>query len=353
MSVLFSPLRLRETTFANRLWVAPMCQYSASDGLVGEWHRVHLGSFATGGFGLVMSEATAVNPEGRISIACPGIYRDDQETAWRTVVEFIHAQGTLAGMQLAHAGRKGSTLTPWADHQMASEEEGGWVSVAPSALAFEGYPTPHVLSDEEIAGVVADFVTAAQRARRAGFDVLEIHAAHGYLVHEFLSPLSNVREDRYGGSLENRARLLFEVASGVRATTEGPLFVRISATDWVEGGFTLEEATWVAQRLSELGVDLIDVSSGGNVPGAPIPVGPGYQVPLADTLRRSGVAVSAVGLITRPEQAEEILAEGRADAVMVARAALRNPRFALEAAEALGEIVPWPIQYERARTLRA
>ncbi len=353
MSALFSPLTLRTTSFPNRLWVAPMCQYSAVDGLVGEWHRVHLGSFATGGFGLVMSEATAVSPEGRISIACPGIYRDDQEEAWRGVVEFLHSQGTLAGMQLAHAGRKGSTMQPWADHPFASAQEGGWEAVAPSAIPFEGYPTPRALSIDDLADVRQDFVAAATRALRAGFDVLEIHAAHGYLLHEFMSPLSNQREDEYGGSLENRARLLFEIASDLRALSPTPLFVRVSATDWTEGGLTVDDTAWVAEQLMERGVDLVDVSSGGNVAGAAIPIGPGYQVPLAEALRSRGVTVSAVGLITTADQAEEIVAAGRADAVMVARAALRNPRFALEAAEALGEVIAWPVQFDRARTVRA
>ncbi len=353
MSVLFSPLTLRGTTFANRLWVAPMCQYSAHDGVVGEWHRVHLGSFATGGFGLVMSEATAVSPEGRISVACPGLYRDDQEDAWRIVVDFLHSQGVLAGVQLAHAGRKGSTFAPWDERSHASVEEGGWETLAPSALAFEGYPVPREMTRDDIDSVRRAFVSSARRALAVGFDVLEVHAAHGYLLHEFLSPLSNRRTDEYGGDLAHRARLLLEVASDLRVLSDAPLFVRISATDWVDGGLNLEEMTWVAEQLRDTGVDLVDVSSGGNAASAQIPVGPGYQVPLAQAIRDRGVTVSAVGLITSPAQAEEIVASGRADAVMVARAALRNPRFALEAAEALGEVVTWPVQFERARTLRS
>jgi len=354
MTSLFSPLTLRSTTFANRAWVSPMCQYSAERGVVGPWHLVHLGSFATGGAGLVMAEASAVNPEGRISVACPGLWNEEQVHAWSTVTDFIHSQGTVTGIQLAHAGRKGSTLRPWDDHTTATSEEGGWPTVAPSALAFEGYPVPHALDVEEIDKVVQDFADAAERARRAHFDLVEIHAAHGYLLHEFLSPLSNQRVDDYGGSLENRSRFLLRVVAAVRERIgeDVPLFVRISATDYVEGGWGIDESVALCQMLRVAGVDLIDVSSGGNVANATIPLGPGYQVPFARRIRaEASIPTAAVGLITEPMQAQEIVEDGSADAVFLARGFLRNPRWALAAAEALGEYVPWPVQLTRARTL--
>ena len=351
MSQLFSPFSLRDVTFANRLWVSPMCQYSAINGVVGDWHLVHLGALATGGAGLVMAEATAVVPEGRISVGCPGLWNDEQVEAWRRVTHFIHTQGTLAGVQLAHAGRKASTLRPWEGH-IAALDNGGWTTVGPSPMAFDGYPAPRELALEEIQALPGDFVTAAKRAEAAGFDVLEIHAAHGYLLHEFLSPLSNVRTDAYGGSLENRMRLLLEVATAVRGATTLPLFVRISATDWTDGGWTLDESVILATALRSIGVDLIDVSSGGNVANATIPVAPGYQVPLAATIRaESGIAVNAVGLVITAAQAEAIVAEGQADAVMVARAVMRNPRWPLAVAEELGDVIDWARQLERARTL--
>lgn len=355
MTKLFEPLTIRSVTFKNRAWVSPMCQYSAREGLVGSWHLVHLGSFATGGAGLVMAEASAVTPRGRISVACPGLWNDEQVGAWREVTDFIHSQSAVTGIQLAHAGRKGSTMRPWDDHVMATRSEGGWEAVAPSAVAFEGYETPHALNLQEIDELVDQFADAAQRALRAGFDLVEIHAAHGYLLHEFLSPLSNRREDDYGGSFENRIRFLLRVVAAVRdrigATT--PLFVRISATDYVEGGWDVDQAVALAHALRHAGVDLIDVSSGGNVAHAVIPIGPGYQVPFAREIRHQAhVTTSAVGMITEPAQAEQILQEGAADAVMLARAYLRNPRWALYAAEALGEYVDWPAQLERARTLR-
>ena len=351
MSQLFSPLTLRNVTFSNRLWISPMCQYSATDGVVGDWHLVHLGALATGGAGLVMAEATAISPEGRISVGCPGLWNDEQVAAWQRVTSFIHSQGTLAGVQLAHAGRKASTLRPWDGH-IAIEGNGGWEAVAPSAVAFDGYPTPRELTIDEIRALPSVFVAAAQRAIEAGFDVLEIHAAHGYLLHEFLSPLSNHRTDNYGGSLGHRMRLLLEVATAIRAVTSLPLFVRISATDWTDGGWSLEDSVVLAAALRDVGIDLIDVSSGGNVATATIPVGPGYQVPLAAAIRaQAGIAVNAVGLVTAADQAEAIVANGQADAVMVARAVMRNPRWPLAAAEELGEIIDWPRQLERARTL--
>ena len=353
---LFSPLELRGVTVANRSWVSPMCQYSAHEGVVGDWHLVHLGSFATGGAGLVLAEATAVSPEGRISVNCPGLWNDDQVDAWRRVTSFAHSLGTPMGIQLAHAGRKGSTRSPWSDQQFASIGEGGWQTVAPSAVAFEGYPSPRALTSGEIDSLVDDFANAARRALAAGFDVLEIHAAHGYLLHEFLSPLSNTRDDEYGGSFENRVRLLLRVVEAVRAATPDatPLFVRLSATDWTEGGWSDDETVELAALLAARGVDLIDVSSGGNVAHARIPLGPGYQVGFAERVRReANVAASAVGLITDPHQADEVIRTGRADAVMLARAHLRNPRWTFAAAEALGHVISWPHQFDRARTLHA
>lgn len=353
MSQLFQPLRVRDLEFANRAWVSPMCQYSATQGIVGDWHRVHLGAFATGGAGLVMAEATGVVAEGRISIACPGLWTDEQMRAWTLVTDFAHAQATPIGIQLAHAGRKSSTMRPWDDHLIAGASEGGWTPVAPSAVAFEGYPVPRALTIPEIDEVVASFAAAAKRAMAAGFDVVEIHAAHGYLLHQFMSPKSNERGDDYGGTFENRVRLTLRVAAAVRAELPDsmPLFVRISATDYCEGGWDLEQSLRLAQLLKECGVDVIDVSSGGNVHGVHIPVAPGYQVDFATAVReRTGLVTTAVGLITEPEQAEAIVSASRADAVMMARAFLRNPRWALGAAERLGEVVPWPVPYERART---
>ncbi|HEY5120226.1 MAG TPA: NADH:flavin oxidoreductase/NADH oxidase [Acidimicrobiales bacterium] len=355
MTQLFSPLTIRSTTFDNRAWVSPMCQYSAVEGVVGPWRLVHLGGFATGGAGLVMAEASAVSPEGRISVACPGLWNEEQVVAWRTVTDFIHSQSTKAGIQLAHAGRKASTMRPWDDHPIASAQEGGWQAVAPSAVAFEGYPVPRALTVEEIGALVRDFADAAERALSAGFDVLEVHAAHGYLMHEFLSPLSNVRDDEYGGSLENRARFLLRVVQAVRTRVGEavPVFVRISASDYTPGGWDIAESVELSRMLRVAGVDLIDVSSGGNVANATIPIGPGYQVPFAHEIReKAQISTAAVGLITEPRQAEEILSEGSADAVFLARAFLRNPRWALGAAETLGQVITWPVQLERARTLR-
>lgn len=356
MSKLFSSLTVGGVTFPNRLWISPMCQYSAVDGLIGEWHDVHYASFATGGAGLVIAEATAVSPEGRISIVCPGIWTDDQALAWKTQVETIHRHGGLIGIQLAHAGRKASQFIPWGGHLVASPDEGGWQPVGPSELAFDGYETPRALTRNEIDELVSRFADAAQRSLGAGFDVLEIHAAHGYLLHEFLSPLSNQRTDEFGGSLENRMRFLLEVVRAVREVTpkEKALFVRISASDWVDGGWTLDESIQLCGQLKEFGVDLVDVSSGGLDPRQQIDLKPGYQVSFSAAIRKQvGIPTSSVGLITSGPQAEAILEEGGADAIMVGRAALRNPRFALQAAEELGEYVPWPIQISRGRTVLA
>jgi 2,4-dienoyl-CoA reductase-like NADH-dependent reductase (Old Yellow Enzyme family) len=356
-STLFSPLDVGGLTLANRLWIAPMCQYSVDDedGVPTDWHLVHLGSLARGGAGLVLTEATAVSPEGRITPQDTGIWNDEQVAAWRRIVDFAHGEGAVIGMQLAHAGRKASTFRPWAErHGTVPEAEGGWRPVAPSAIAYPGFAQPEELDAAGIAKIVDDFAAAALRCLDAGFDVLELHAAHGYLLHQFLSPLSNTRADGYGGSLEGRARLLLEVVRAVRAAApRTPLIVRFSGTDWQEGGWSVEETATVATWAQEAGADFFDISSGGNVP-AEIPVGPGYQVPLAQAVReRAGVPVSAVGLITDAEQAEQIVASGQADAVMVARAALRNPHFPIVAAEELGADAPWPPQFERAGRVRS
>ena len=352
MSELFSPFELNSVVFKNRIWVSPMCQYSAVDGVVGDWHLVHLGGFAVGGSGLIMAEATAVSPEGRISVACPGLWREDQADAWRRIVNFVHGQGGKIGIQLAHAGRKASTLQPWGEHLIASESEGGWQPVAPSPVAFEGYPVPHELTTSEIENLVTEFASAARRAIDAKFDVIEVHAAHGYLLHEFLSPLSNNRNDAYGGSFENRARFLLEVVRAIRAEIGHgvPLFVRISATDYTDGGWDLESSIKLAELLQVATVDLIDVSSGGNVAHAAIPSEPNYQVPFAEAIKNSvGIAVSAVGRITEANQAEAIVSQGRADAVFMAREFLRVPHWPLLAAAELETDIVWPNQYVRAR----
>jgi len=355
MSSLFSPLTLRNTTFRNRLWVAPLCQYSVDkqDGVPTDWHLVHLGSFAIGGAGLVMTEATAVNAAARISPQDTGIYSDDQRDAWARIVGFIRSQGSVAGIQLAHAGRKGSTWLHWDSRSgTVPAAHGGWQAVGPSAIAFDDYAVPRALTVEEIAGIVADFVAAALRALEAGFEVLEIHAAHGYLLHEFLSPLSNLRDDEFGGSLENRARLLLQVVAAVRGAvgTGIPLLVRFSATDWVDDGWNEHHTATVAGWAAAAGADLFDISTGGNISGVTIPVGPGYQVRFAQFVGDAVDApVSAVGLITDAQQAEQIVASGEADAVMMGRQMMREPHFAWRAAHELGVAIEYPPQYERAR----
>ncbi|MEY2521293.1 MAG: hypothetical protein QOF24_3052 [Verrucomicrobiota bacterium] len=353
MPGLFDPLTIRELTFANRVFVSPMCQYSSENGYANDWHFVHLGSRAVGGTGLILTEATAVLSEGRISPQDLGIWDDGHIEMLSRIVNFIHEQGSIAGMQLAHAGRKASTRRPWEASGAVPESEGGWKKVvAPSALAFtDNYPMPQALTTDGIQEVVAGFAAAARRACQAGFRVIEVHAAHGYLIHEFLSPLSNKREDAYGGSFENRTRLCREVVAAVRsAWPKGlPLFVRISATDWVEGGWNIDEAVKLAVELKEMGVDLIDCSSGGNVPHAQIPVGAGYQTAFAERVRReAGIMTGAVGLITSPVQAEHIIRTGQADAVIMAREFLRNPYWPLHAARELEQPIAWPVQYLRA-----
>ncbi len=355
MSHLFAPLTLRKITLRNRVGVSPMCQYSSHDGFATDWHLVHLGSFAVGGAGLVMTEAAAVLPEGRISPQDLGIWDDAHVPMLARINAFLSAEGAVPGVQLAHAGRKASTYRPWGGgHGTVQPADGGWTNVmAPSAVAFsDTYPMPRALTLEGIADVVKAFRDAAVRALAAGFHVIELHAAHGYLLHEFLSPLSNIRTDAYGGSLENRARLCLEVVHAVRAVWPDtmPLFVRISATDWTEGGWTPDESVQLARWLKTAGVDLIDVSTGGNVNGAKIPIGPGYQVPFAQTVRgEANIPTAAVGMITTAEQAERIVADGAADVVLLAREFLRQPHWPLLAAHALGAEIKWPSQYERAR----
>lgn len=353
MAHLFDPLSIRDLQFANRVFVSPMCEYSSTDGYANDWHFVHLGSRAVGAAGLVMTEATAVLPEGRISPQDLGIWSDGHVAPLARIVRFIHEQGSLAGMQLAHAGRKASTWRPWEGHGTVPAEAGGWRKVvAPSAAAFaDRYPLPQALTGDGIREVVAAFAQAARRACAAGFRVIEIHAAHGYLIHEFLSPLSNRRDDAYGGAFENRTRLLREIVAAVRSAwpERAPLFVRLSATDWVDGGWDLEQSVELARGLKDLGVDLIDCSSGGNVPAAGIPVGPGYQTPLAAAIRReAGIMTGAVGMITSAVQAEQIVGTGEADAVFLARELLRDPYWPLRAARELGQSITWPVQYLRA-----
>lgn len=353
MAALFSSLTLRGLSFRNRIFVSPMCQYSSRDGLANEWHQVHLGSRAVGGAALVITEAAAVSPEGRITPSCLGIWSDAQVEALRPITRFIREQGAVPGIQLAHAGRKGSTDVPWVGGRWLDPKAGGWTTLAPSALPFgPGYATPQAMTAADIGTVTGQFVAATRRALAAGFDVVELHMAHGYLLHEFLSPLSNRRDDAYGGSFENRVRLPLQVAREVRALwpQDRPVFVRISATDWVEGGWDLDQSIRLARLLKEIGIDLIDCSSGGLVPDAKIPVGPGFQVPFAAVIRReAGVATGAVGLITEPEQSEQIVAGGQADAVLLARQLLRDPYWPLHAARALGADIHWPNAYLRAR----
>ncbi|TFB94479.1 NADH:flavin oxidoreductase/NADH oxidase [Cryobacterium sp. HLT2-28] len=356
-AALFEPLTLRGVTFRNRVWAAPMCQYSilAKDGVPRDWHLMHLGQLAAGGAGLVVAEASAVSPDGRITDADTGIWNDAQAAAWARIVDFIHSQGAAAGIQLAHAGRKASTWPAWGhdEHGTVPADAGGWPTVSASAVPFPGYDPPVALDAAGIRDIVDDFAAAAARAIGAGFDLVEIHAAHGYLLHQFLSPLSNRRTDEYGGSLENRARLLLAVVRAVRdAIGPGhPLFVRFSATDYAPGGWNEDDTATVAGWAAAAGADLFDISSGGNVTGVSIPLGPGYQVPLAQHVKtEADVPVSAVGLITTPAQAEQIVASGQADAIMLGRELLRDPHFPLRAAHELGVSLDyWPPQYLRAR----
>ena len=349
---LLDPFRIREVELRNRIVVSPMCQYSAKDGHPQTWHLVHLGSRAVGGAALVMAEATAVEARGRISPSDTGIYDDSHTKSWRPIAEFIRSQGALPGIQLAHAGRKASVTPPWEGGKAITLEDGGWVAVAPSAIAFDdGFAVPEALKANAIGDVVKAFSNAAARALSVGFEVLEIHAAHGYLLHQFLSPLSNTRTDEYGGAFENRIRLTLQVVQAVRKVwpQKLPLFVRLSATDWKEGGWDVEQAMELSRKLKPLGVDLIDVSSGGLVSGVKIPVGPGYQVKFAEEIRKqAGIATGAVGMITEPAQAETILMEEQGDLIFLAREMLRDPYWPRRAAKSLGEKIKPPVQYERA-----
>lgn len=348
---LFEPMTLRGLTVRNRIWIPPMCQYSATarDGVPTDWHMAHLGSFARGGAGVVIAEATSVSAEGRISPEDLGLWNDQQEQALVRIVDFVKSQGAAAGIQLAHAGRKASTFSPFAETTgSVPAEQGGWTAVGSARDPFPGLEAPEALDTTGITRIVGAFADSAERALRAGFDLLEIHAAHGYLLHEFLSPLSNTRDDAYGGSLAGRARFLLEVVDAVRARVgeEVPVIVRVSATDWIDEGLTLEETIEVAQWLKQRGVDMIDVSSGGTAP-VRFPVGPGYQVPLAAAIgEQTGLPVAAVGLITEPVQAEHILFTGQADVVLIGREALRDPHFPLRAAQHFGQSLDYvPQQY--------
>ncbi|QAV70796.1 NADH:flavin oxidoreductase/NADH oxidase [Salinibacterium sp. UTAS2018] len=351
-SELFSPLTIGDVTFSNRAWVSPMCQYSAgADGVPLNWHLIHLGQFAMGGTGLILTEATSVSPEGRLSPHDTGLWNDEQAAGWKPIVDFVHEQGTHIGVQLVHSGRKASTSTPWSGTGYIDPAEGGWSTLAPSPIAFSTLPEPHELTIPEIERITGDFVSAAQRALDCGFDVVELHAAHGYLLNQFLSPLSNQRTDGYGGDFDGRTRMLREVVTAVREVWAPgrPLFVRVSATDWAEGGWDIDDTVRLSVVLKDLGVDLIDCSTGGIVRTS-IPIGAGYQVPFAAQVKAgSGITTSAVGLITDATQAETIIRSGQADAVMLGRAVLRDPHWVNVAAEQLGAEPRWPNQYAAAR----
>jgi 2,4-dienoyl-CoA reductase-like NADH-dependent reductase (Old Yellow Enzyme family) len=359
MSALFSPFRLRDVTLRNRIVVSPMCEYSSIDGFANDWHLVHLGSRAVGGAGLVLTEAIAVTPEGRISPADLGIYRDEHVDMLARIARFCNEHGAAWGTQLAHAGRKGSTQPPWIGNGAVAPQDGGWIPVGPGTDAFDAdYPVPAALDEDQIASIIAAFARGAQRTLAAGGTVIEVHAAHGYLIHEFLSPLVNHRTDRWGGSFENRTRLALAVVRAIRTVWPErlPLFVRISASDWVDGGWDIEQSVALAKLLKDEGVDLIDASSGGavNLPPGTIPVGPLYQTPFAERIRHdAGIATGAVGMITEPADAEAIVAGGRADLVVMARELLRDPYWPIFAARALGAEAYWPKQYGRAAGERA
>jgi 2,4-dienoyl-CoA reductase-like NADH-dependent reductase (Old Yellow Enzyme family) len=354
MSMLFSPLSIKDITFRNRVAVSPMCQYSSTDGFANDWHLVHLGSRAVGGAALIMQEATAVLPEGRITPADLGLYYDDHIGMLQRITSFIHKQGAVAGIQLAHAGRKGSCARPWNGGKQIAEKDGGWTTVSASPVGFNTEDgLPQALDMDGIKKVIAGFKAAAIRSREAGYKVLEIHSAHGYLLHQFLSPLSNHRTDNYGGSFKNRIRLLLEIVKAVKTAWSDnlPLFVRISATDWVENGWDINEAVQLSSILKMNDVDLIDCSSGGLVPYAKIPFGPGYQVRFAERIKKeTKILTGAVGMITEAEQAEDILMKGQADIILMARESLRNPYFALRAASFSGDDIAWPLQYLRAKS---
>ncbi|HKJ45447.1 MAG TPA: NADH:flavin oxidoreductase/NADH oxidase [Balneolales bacterium] len=352
MSQLFTPLKIREVTFKNRIFVSPMCQYSSIEGLPTEWHMVHLGSRAVGGAGLIITEATAVVPEGRISPDDMGIWSDKHAEALKPITRFLKEHGSVPGIQLGHAGRKASTAAPWLGGKPVDEHNRGWQTVAPSAVPFGDYPAPVELTKGDLQLLLTEFKAAAVRSLEAGFEVAELHMAHGYLLHQFMSPLSNKREDEYGGSYENRVRFPLEVAKAVRDIwpQTHPLFVRISVTDWAEGGWDLEQSIELAKEFKKIGIDFVDCSSGGLVSYAKIPARPGYQVRFAEEIRKNAdIPTGAVGIITQPNQAEQILVTGQADAVLLAREFLRDPYWPLHAAKALGDDIEWPVQYQRAK----
>ena len=353
MSKLFEPLRIRSVEFKNRIAVSPMCEYSSVDGFANDWHLVHLGTRAVGGAGLIFTEATAVTPEGRISPDDLGIWKDEHISFLKKITGFIKSHGAVPGIQLAHAGRKASMSSPWKGGTPVAHKDGGWDTVSSSAVAFKpGDPVPHELSKEEIKALCIEFKKAAKRSLEAGFKVIEIHGAHGYLINEFLSPASNFRKDDYGGSFENRIRFLLEVIESIQSEwpKEYPLFLRISASDWTEGGWTPEDSAALGKVVKDKGIDLMDCSSGGNVSRAPIVVKPLYQVPFAEKVKKeSGILTGAVGLITTPEECEDIIATGKADLIFLARQLLRDPYFPLHAAKTLGAEIKWPVQYERAK----
>ena len=352
MSHLFSPLHIRNVTLWNRIAMSPMCQYSARNGFAGDWHLVHYGARASGGAGLIIVEATAVWPEGRITPGDLGLWHDDHIPALSRITDFIHSQGAVAGIQLAHAGRKASCALPRDGGKQLDFQNGGWETVAPSVIPFSpGERAPGMADRICIERIISGFRDAAARALKAGFRVAEIHSAHGYLLQEFLSPLSNKRTDEYGGSFENRIRLLLEVTKAIRTVwpEDYPLFARISSTEWTEGGWTPEESVRLAPLLQQAGADLIDCSSGGNIYNAKIPAGPGYQVPFAEMVRKTGIMTAAVGMITEARQAEEIISAGQADLILLGRELLRNPYFPLHAARELGDETTWPVQYLRSK----
>lgn len=353
MIQLFRPIKIRELKIRNRIFVSPMCQYSATQGVAQAWHMVHLGGRAVGGAGLVMAEATGISPEGRISPGDLGLWNEEQLQALKPIVQFIKNQGAVAAIQLAHAGRKACTQIPWLGGKpLTASDPQFWQAIGPSPLPFDShYQTPIEMQTKDIEKLIRDFESSTKLAEQAGFDVIEIHMAHGYLLHEFLSPLSNQRKDEYGGSFENRTRLPLQIAERLRKIWPQhlPVFVRISATDWAEGGWDLEQSIQFAQLLKQKNIDLIDCSSGGLVPHVKIPLEPGYQVPLAEGIRKSGILTGAVGLITEAEQAEKILQENKADVIFLARELLRNPYWPLQAAKKLGVEIKWPVQYERAK----
>lgn len=353
MSILFSPLKIRGIGLKNRIVVSPMCQYSSVDGMPNDWHLVHLGSRAVGGAALVIMEASAVSPEGRITPDDAGIWNDDQADAYRRITDFISSQNSIPGIQLAHAGRKASTYSPWKGKGAADIKDGGWQTIAPGAVPYaDDYPVPLQMNSDDIRNVINQFKEAAERSIKAGFRLIELHMAHGYLVHEFLSPLSSHRKDNYGGSLENRCRLALEISKAVRGVIPDdiPLFARISSTDWAKDGWNIEQSVQLAKWLKETGVDLIDCSSGGNIANEKVPAGPGYQVVFSERIKREAeILTGAVGLITSPVQAENIVRTKQADVVILAREILRNPYWPLYAAKELNAEVEWPVQYLRAK----